>query len=137
MKNLKNKKLIIAVMVMMFLGIVWSRFGADITLHLYKQKVKNFVDTQEYSMKTKAILYVAIDHIRYPEDILDYKRIYITRADGLEGKGRLIGADGFDQEVMVDEDDWYVVIGDTTLHRYYNAIIDKDTLEYLGTVPIA
>lgn len=137
MKNLKNKKLIIAVVVMMFLGIVWSRFGADITLHLYKQKVKNFVDTQEYSKKTKAILYVAIDHIRYPEDILDYKRIYIMRADGLEGKGRLIGADGFDQEVMVDEDDWYVVIGDTTLHRYYNAIIDKDTLEYLGTVPIA
>ena len=37
----------------------------------------------------------------------------------------------------LDEDDWYVVIGDTTLHRYYNAIIDKDTLEYLGTVPIA
>lgn len=124
-------------MVVMFFGIVWSHFGADITLHLYKQKVKSFVDTQEYSEKTKDILYVAIDHIRYPENILDYKRIYISQADGLEGKSWLVGVDGSDQEVMIDEDDWYVVIGDTTLHRYYNAIIDRETLEYLGTVPIA
>ena len=137
MEFVKRRRVIIAVIILMIFGIVWSHFGADITLHLYKQKVKSFVDTQEYSKKTKDILYVAIDHIRYPEDILDYKKIYITQADWIDGKGWLIGTDGIDHEVEVDADDWYIVIGDTTLHRYYNAIIDKETLEYLGTVPIA
>lgn len=137
MDFIKRRRVIIAVIIMMISGIVWSRFGADITLQLYKQKVKSFVDTQEYSKETKDILYVAIDHIRYPENIIDYKRIYMTQADGLEGKVWLVGVDGSDQEVVVDEDDWYVVIGDTTLHRYYNAIIDRETLEYLGSVPIA
>ena len=136
MDFIKRRKVIIAVIIMMFFGIGWSRFGADIMLHLYKQKVKSFVDTQEYSKETKDILYIAIDHIRYPEDISDYKKIFMKQA-GFEGKVWLVGVDGSDQEVVVNEDDWHVVIGDTTLHRYYNAIIDKETLEYLGTMPIA
>ena len=118
----------------MIFVFAWSRFGVGITLEMYKYKVKRYVDTQAYSDKKKGILYTAIENIQSPEDISDYKKIYISKAEGLEGKCWLIGAE---QEVEVSADDWYVVIGDTGLHRYYNAIIDKETLEYLGSVPIA
>ena len=112
----------------MIFVFAWSRFGAGITLEMYKYKVKRYVDTQVYSDKKKDILYTAIENMRYPENISDYKKIYISKAEGLEGKCWLIGADGTDQEVEVSADDWHVVIGDTGLHRYYNAIIDKETL---------
>lgn len=121
----------------MIFVFAWSRFGAGITLEIYKYKVKRYVDTQEYSDKKKDVLYAAIENIQSPEDISDYKKIFISKAEWLEGKCWLIGADGTDQEVEVSADDWHVVIGDTGLHRYYNAIIDKETLEYLGSVPIA
>lgn len=83
-----------------------------------------------------AIALVAIDHIRYPENISDYKMIHLTHVNGPAGECSLVSSDGM-ENVIVDEKDWYVMIGDSSLHKYYNAIIDYETLEYLGSVPIA
>ena len=134
MKHMSRKKKLVFSIVCLLFVFTWSRFGADITLEMYKYKVKRYVDTQEYSDKKKDVLYAAIENIQSPENISDYKMIYISKTEWSDGKCWLIGAD---QEVEVSVDDWHVVIGDTGLHRYYNAIIDKETLEYLGSVPIA
>lgn len=112
-------------------------FGADISLRIYKNKVKRYIETQEFSKETTEILYAAVHYIRYPENISDYKMMSLTRADQLKGARLLITADGSEKEMPVDEDDWLVVIGDPALHRYYNAIIDHESLEYLGSIPIA
>lgn len=121
---------IVCIMVLCFLN-------TDISLRLYKNKVKKYIERQGFSKETAEILYVAVDHIRYPENINDYKIISLTYADNLKGTHWLITSDGIEKEMMVDEDDWFVTLGDPALHRYYNAIIDSESLEYLGSLPIA
>lgn len=134
--NLKKVLCYLSVFVIFCVITVWMRYGDSISLSMYKNKVKRYIEQQDYSETTKEILFVAVDHIQYPENISDYKKIYLERAQKLSGPGFLITDDGM-ENVVVDEKDWYVIIGDPGLHRYYNAIIDETTMEYLGSVPIA
>ena len=141
--DVRDIRWILIVLAIAFVAIAFPNFGEvisnqvrGITTPIYKERVKRYVCEQGYSQEQQEILFVAIDHIRYPQNISDYKIIYLTHADKLAGECSLVSAAGM-ESVIVDEKDWYVMIGDSSLHQYYNAIIDYETLEYLGSVPIA
>lgn len=134
------KEIFTLLLVVCFIGIVAKilfAHGGDWYLEWYKNEVKQYVAECGYSDRVEEIICVAVDHIRYPEDIGDYRYISISQAGEMAGEWWLFFSGQDEDKVHVDAEDYYVVIGETTLHKYFNAVIDYETKEYLGSVPIA
>ena len=134
------KKMVKMLLVVLVIGIVAKLYyfhNEDRYLEWYKNKVKRYVVECEYSDEIEEIICIAVDHIRYPENIGDYRYISIRQAAEFAGERWLFNSGQDEDKVYIEAEDYLVVIGETTYHKYYNAIIDCETLEYLGRIPIA
>ena len=82
------------------------------------------------------VLFIAIDHIRNPEIIIDDSLIFVYRLSQVfssEDKLDLTSETGR----KIELNDWRVDIGDSSRHGNFSVIIDGDTLEFIMQILIA
>ncbi|MDO5406279.1 MAG: hypothetical protein Q4F28_02970 [Eubacteriales bacterium] len=116
----------------LLLGIRGKR--AD-DLETYHSELKSYVmQIEAFSEKEKTVICIAIDHIVNPDTISDSHMITAQQLSEIFETGDQLGTvDG----KKIELNDWNVTIGDTSQHANFTAIIDGDSLEFKGQIPIA
>ena len=103
----------------------------------YKAGLKKHVEECDgYSEEERQVLFIAIDHIRNPEIIIDDSLIFVYRLSQVfssEDELDLTSETGR----KIELNDWRVDIGDSSRHGNFSVIIDGDTLEFIMQILIA
>lgn len=101
----------------------------------YRNQLQQYVaEIDEFSAEEKRAAYAAINHIKNPDIIDDYRQISVYRISKRFSEGADIDLQTDDGRI-IKPNDWQVDIGSS--HRKFSAIIDGETFEFIMQIEIA
>ncbi len=137
---MSNKKITCYVGILCILFLVLGvniKINRDRELSNYKTELKKrVVECNDCSEEEKQVFFIAIDHIRNPESIIDDSRICVYRLSQVFSSEDDLGMDP-ETGRKIKLNDWRVDIGDISRHGNFSVIIDGDTLEFIMQILIA